>query len=98
MERMRTIYAALFGAAVAILTAPALALAQAGGTGSGGTGSGAAGSGGTGAGGVGGGMATDAPGGAGGAFWLWLVLALAIIAVVWFAMSAKRRRAQGAHR
>jgi hypothetical protein len=93
MQRIRSIYAALFSAAIAILAAPALALAQAGQPGGGGTAGGPPTSPGGGA--LGG---ADAPARGGGSGWLWLLLALAVIAVVWYAMAARRRSPAGQHR
>jgi hypothetical protein len=96
METLRNLWASVV-TALAVYVVPALAFAQGGAGGGGAGGAGGTGSGGGGAlgtppsGTAGGGAGGAAEGGASG--WLWLLLALAVIAVVWYAMSARRRPA-----
>jgi hypothetical protein len=84
MERMKAFVAALYSAALSVWVMPALALAQ-GQPGRAPSPSGTAP--------PGGGSAE--PGGAvgdpGGAGWLWIVAALVVLAIIWWAMSTRRR-------
>jgi hypothetical protein len=90
MDRIQQMWAALVSAAFTVLAIPALVLAQSS-TGPGGGGGAPAG---TPAGGGGGLGATGPAGGAGGGSgWLWLLIALAVVAVIWYALSARRRGA-----
>jgi hypothetical protein len=75
MNKLERIWAALCSAAFAIAAAPALVLAQStGGPSSPGTTP----------------MSGGEPVRDGGGGWLWLLLALAVIAVIWYAMSQRR--------
>jgi hypothetical protein len=87
MDRMKAFFATLYPAALTVWVMPALALAQ--GQSPGRTPSPPSS--------PGGGSAE--PGGAvgdpGGAGWLWIVAALVVLAIIWWAMSTRRRH-QGA--
>ncbi len=85
MERTKALFASLYLAALSFAAFPALALAQ-GATGGSApsTGGGAAPAGGSSI------PAGDA-GGQGGAGWLWIVAALVVLAIIWWAMSSRRR-------
>jgi hypothetical protein len=82
MHRIHELWAALVGAAFTVLALPALVLAQAQ---------------------PGGAPANPPPGGGGGlpanppgtgtggsSSWLWILIALAVVAVIWYALSARR--------
>ena len=80
MQRMRAFLALLYWMALSVLATPVLAYAPGANTGSApSTGGGAAPS---------GGAAHDAGSGAG---WLWIVAALVVLAIIWWAMSSRRR-------
>jgi hypothetical protein len=75
MNRLEKIWTALWSAAFAIAAAPALVLAQTtGGPSSPGSSP----------------LTQDAPARDGSGGWLWLLLALAVIAVIWYAMTQRR--------
>lgn len=76
MERLERMWAALCSTAFAIAAAPALALAQSSGGPSNPSGGPL--------------NSPNAPAREGGSGWLWLLLALAVIAIIWYAMSQRR--------
>jgi hypothetical protein len=76
MATTKAFLAALYSTAVALWVAPALALAQAGGQ----PGSAPAPA-----------PMTREPGQASGSGWLWIVAALVVLAIIWWAMSSRRR-------
>lgn len=77
MATMKSFLATLYSAALALWVAPALALAQAGGQPSPSPAT----------------PMRNEPGGqASGSGWLWIVAALVVLAIIWWAMSSRRRR------
>ncbi len=86
MERVKAFLASLYWMAISVTAFPALALAQGTATGSSpSTGGAAAPAGST-------GVPSGSTGGTtGGTGWLWIVAALIVLAIIWWAMSTRRR-------
>jgi uncharacterized membrane protein YgcG len=84
MERTKAMWTALYSWALSLWVLPALALAQS----SQGSqpGSGASPAGGTPSSGAGGSAGTG-----GGSGWLWIIAAIVVLAIIWWAMSSRRR-------
>jgi ribose/xylose/arabinose/galactoside ABC-type transport system permease subunit len=76
MATTKSFLATLYSAAIALWVAPALALAQAGGQPSPSPAP----------------MRNEPAGQTSGSGWLWIVAALVVLAIIWWAMSSRRRR------
>jgi hypothetical protein len=86
MERIEAFFRSLYWTVLSVTVLPALAYAQGATSGRApSTGGGAAPAGGAGI------PAGDTSGATGGAGWLWIVAALVVLAIVWWAMGARRR-------